>query len=70
MYKKIAKDIYARVNRVNFIWSMSLLVKLLNNGKEFVFMEYIVLEVMEVKSWLQIREIEYDGKKIFFIVFV
>ena len=26
-------------------------------------MEYIVLEVMEVKSWLQIREIEYDGKK-------
>ena len=32
-------------------------------------MEYIVLEVMEVKSWLQIREIEYDGKKkIFFFI--
>ena len=29
-------------------------------------MEYIVLEVMEVKSWLQIREIEYDGKKKFY----
>ena len=24
-------------------------------------MEYIVLEAMEVKSWHQIREIEYDG---------
>lgn len=29
-------------------------------------MEYIVLEVMEVKSWLQIREIEYDGKIFFY----
>ena len=24
-------------------------------------MESIVLEAMEVKSWLQIQEIEYDG---------